>query len=307
MATVWRRCKAKFNRPLGSAPLETCTTHESTPRLPYDVMEIIISYLIHDVEALRACSLACHSWNTIAVPHLQHILTTLTLRRETPSFTDDNLNPPSARDMLRPLSKLHELGLIPLVKEIRIEQWGGAGSWFVPKTFSRSDLRYFSAFTNVHTLKFRGVEINRFIPGIEKYFKHFSPTLRSIALFNPYCTPRQLSHFLSLFSNLDDVEIWYGRGCLSNTRISDAGLVSVSAPKLRGRLALRDFRWVETWTDLITSCGGLRFRHMDLRESTTCTPVLLEACAGTLETLRIKVADGSAGEHLHVGWSVNPS
>jgi len=291
MVTIWHRCKAKVNRLLGNAPLVTRTIHESACRLPYDIVEIIIAHLIHDLETLKACSLTCHSWNTVAVPHLQH---TLTLRRDTPSFTGDGLNPPSARDKLRPLSKLHEFGLMPLVKEIRIEQWCGAGSWFVPQTFSRSDLRYFSAFANVHTLKFRGVEINRFIPGVENYFKHFSPTLRSIALFNPYCTPRQLSYFLSVFSNLDDVEIWYGRGCLSSTTTSNTELVSSSTPKLRGRLALRDFRWVDTWTDLIASCGGLRFRHMDLRESTSCTPVLLEACAGTLETLRFKVADGSA-------------
>ena len=267
-------------------------------------MEIIIAYLIYDLETLKACSLTCHSWNIAAVPHLRH---TLTLRRNIPSFIGDGLNPSSARDKLKPLSKLHRFGLIPLVKEIRIEQWCGAGSWFIPQAFSRSDLRYFSAFTNVHTLRFRGMEINRFIPGIKNYFEHFSPTLRSITLFNPYCTPRQLSHFLSIFSNLDDIEIWYGRGCLSNTATSDEDLVPFSAPKLRGRLALRDFRWVETWTDLISSCGGLRFRHMDLRESTSCIPVLSEACAGTLETLRFKVVDWSASEYSRASPFADPS
>ena len=188
-------------------------------------------------------TLTCHSWNIAAVPHLRH---TLTLRRNIPSFIGDGLDPPSARDKLKPLSKLHRFGLIPLVKEICIEQWCGAGSWFIPQAFSRSDLRYFSAFMNVHTLRFRGMEINRFIPRIKNYFEHFSPILRSITLFSPYCTPRQLSHFLSIFSNLDDIEIWYGRGSLSNTATSDEDLVPFSAPKLRGRLALRDFRWVET-------------------------------------------------------------
>ena len=309
VATVWHLCRDKIDRLLSitlasSTPPETRTAHESTCRVPYDIVEIIIAQLIHDVKTLKACSLACRSWNIVTIPYLQH---TLTLRSDAPSHTGDALKPPSARDKLRPLSRLHGLGLMPRVKEIRIEQWCGTGSWFVPQAFGRSDLRYFSAFTNVHTLKFRGVEINRFTPRIERYFKHFSPTLRSITLFNPFCTPRQLSHFLSLFSNLDDVEIWYGRGCLSNTPTSDTELVSLSVPSLRGRLALREFRWVETWTDLITLCGGLRFRHMDLSGSTNCTPVLLEACAKTLETLRIKVADGSASKYLCLGLSVNLS
>ena len=259
-------------------------------------MEIIITHLVHNINSLKACSLACCSWNTIVVPHLWH---TLTLRRDTPSFANQGLDALSTCDRLQPLSKLHELGLIPLMKEIQIEQWCGAGSWFIPQRFSRCDLRYFSAFTNVHTLKFRGVEINRSIPKIKNYFEHFSPTLRSITLVNPYCTPRQLSHFISLFSNLDDVEIWYGRGCLTNTTVSDADLVPFSAPKLVGRLVLRDFRWVETWTDLVASGGGLQFRHLDLRRSTSCTPVLFEACSGTLETLRINVADGSSSKWFH--------
>ena len=293
METVWRRCKAKVDRLPGNTPSETCTAHESTCHLPYEIVDIIIAHLAHDLETLKACSLACHSWYTVAVPHLQH---TLILRRDTPSFTHGELNPLSTRDKLRPLAELHELGLSPLVKEIQVDQWRGAGSWFVPQTFSRRDLRHFSAFTNVHTLKLRGVEINRFVPGFEHYFEHLSPTLRSITLFNPYCTPQQLSHFLSLFPNLDNVEIWHGRGCLCNTAIPNSKLVPFSTPKLGGRLALRDFRWAETWTYHITSCGGLRFRHMDLWESTSCAPVLLEACAQTLETLRFQVADGSVSK-----------
>ena len=37
---------------------------------------------------------------------------------------------------------------MPLIKEIRVER---KGIWFMPQAFSRRDLRYFSAFENVHT------------------------------------------------------------------------------------------------------------------------------------------------------------
>jgi len=164
--------------------------------------------------------------------------------------------------------------------------------WFSPQAFSHRDLCYFSAFVNVHTLDLQYPEIHRFMPGVEHYFRYFSQTLQSIILFSPQCTPRQLSHFLSLFSNLDNIEIWgWGTHTYLPVPTSDMQLVPFSAPKLRGRLILCDFRLVETWTYLITSCG-LWFRHMDLRKSENCAPVLLEACAKTPEMLQVDATNG---------------
>jgi len=156
-------------------------------------------------------------------------------------------------------------------------------------TFGRRSLRYFSAFANVHTLELRYPGIYRFIPGIEQHFGHFSPTLRSTILLCPHCTPQQLSHFLSLFSNVDNIEIW-GTAEYTDALTLEKQFVPFSVPELRGRLALCNFHWVETWTHLTASCG-LRFRYMDLRKSADCVPVLLEACAETLETLVFNVMD----------------
>lgn len=155
--------------------------------------------------------------------------------------------------------------------------------------FGSRELRHFSAFTNVQRLKLERVDIFRFFPEVARYFGQFSPTLQSIALFAPHCTPRQLTYFLSLFSNLDDIEI---RGFSLPLKTSPCGeLVPVSAPKLRGRLVVASFREVEIWEDLIASCDGLRFRAMDLRMVGGCAPVLLEACSETLETLRFFPVD----------------
>ena len=268
------------------------TTHESTCRVPYEVVEIIIAHLTHDVNALKACSLTCRSWHIVAVPHIQH---TLILGR--------GVHP----SRLRPLRTLHALGLMHFVKEIRVEQWGSVNSWFVPQEFSPRDLQYFSSFANVHTLKLQNMEIDRFIAGIQRYFGHFSPTLRSITLYDPCCIPRRLTYFLSLFPNLDDVEILRNSAPTSYGIIPDAELVPFSAPKLRGRLTLYDFGWIETWTYMITSYGGLRFRHMDLRGSTRCVPTLLEACADTLETLQLYTAYAPFSEWSCTGQSKDSS
>ena len=286
------------NRLLGNAPPDIRTAHESTCRVPYEIVEMIITHLISDLDALKACSLTCRSWCTVVVSHLSvsHLYHTVTLKTESYRPIYNRLDSSYTRDQLWLLSRLHGLGLAPIVKEIRVGQphHRREGRWFAPQTLGYRGLKCFSAFANVHTLKLQELEIYRFIPGIERYFEHFSPTLRSITLFNPHCTPRQLSHFLSLFSNLDDVEIWGPCTPYPDTTIPDTELVSLSAPKLRGRLTLNRFHWVETWTRLIASCGGLRFRYMDLCSSTDCAPVLLDACAETLETLRFD-ATGSLG------------
>jgi hypothetical protein len=275
MRTVWHQGQANINRLLDNAPPETRTTRTPTCNLPYEIVEMIIAHIARDFDALKTCSLTCRSWYTAAVPHLHR---TLTLTK---------------RGKLKPLSRLHRLGLMPLIKEIRVEQ---KGAWFMPHAFSRRDLGYFSAFANVRTLKFEYFEIPRFMPGIDSYFGHFSPTVQSIMLLQPFCTPRQLSLFLTLFPNLDDITIQRISTSPPNTTILDTEFFPFSTPRLRGRLALLGFDSVETWTHLIALGGDLRFRYMDLCRVGGCAPVLFEACAETLETLRFYATDPLVGE-----------
>jgi hypothetical protein len=291
MRIVWRQGKANINHLLGNPPPETHTAHAPACRLPYEIMEMIVAH-ITDLDDLKEFSLTCRSWYIAAVPHLHH---TITLKEEMPLTTRGEPKPFSHL-----LSQLHRLGLIPLVKEVRVVQ--RHDKWFTPRLFSRHDLHYFSAFASVHTLRLENLDISLFIPGFERYFGHFSPTLRSIAFFNAACPPRQLSHFLSLFPNLDDITI-YGSTPPPDPTIPETELVPLSTPRLRGRLVAYNFQSVETWTRLITVGGGLRFHHMELWKVGGCVPVLFEACAETLETLRFRVAGASVGEQLSVGLS----
>ena len=257
--------------------------HESTsliPResiypLPHELVVMIVAYLAHDIRSLKAFSLTCRSWYIAAVPLIHHTLA-LNLAGGCVVY----------RSLLEPISKLHELDLIHLVRAIQVTQEPGLGWWFLPQSFTGLDLHHFSALANVHTLKIQCLEIYRFIPDIGHYFGHFPQTLRSLTLWQPYCTPQQLSHFLSLFSNLDDVGIRNAQAYASNPIGPDVELVQFSTPKLQGRLALYGSPSVEIWSHVIASCGGIRFRHMDLRMSAGCAPILFNACADTLETLR---------------------
>lgn len=289
MMSKWHRSKAKISFLLRNAHPKMRPVHESSCRLPFETIEMIISYLARDAGTLKACSLTCRSWYTVVVPHIHH---TIVLKEKTPGVSHGQLDS---------LSGLHERGRMPLVREIVIDQRSTDG-WFAPRAFSPKDLRYFSAFANVQVLKIRGMNISRFTPNIKRYFEHFSPTLRSITLSYPICSPRQLVHFLSLFPNLDHIDI--RQPFPSSARFSDAELVPFPRSKFQGQLKLCGFHLSETWVHLNAACGGLRFRSMDLRDVADCTPVLLEACAGTLESLRFYVTD-DPGESL-TGLSMNP-
>jgi len=258
-----------------SYPSPSETWNQQPCRPPYEIVEAITAHITRNLDTLKACSLICRTWYLAAVPHLHR---TLIL---------SDMKPDKSHAKLKPLPKLHELDLTTFVKEIQVWQ-GSNEDWFIPQAFSPNDLSYFSAFANVESLVLRNMDISRFIPDIQRYFEHFAPMLQSITLHTPHCTPRQLSHFLSIFSNLDDVHIHFPERPF-NTSAPDTKLIPLSSPKLRGRLELSGFRWVETWTDLIASCDGLRFRHVDLHHPTGCAPILLGACAETLETLQFLV------------------
>lgn len=277
---IWHRGKATVNRVLRNAPPKIRRTGESTFRLPYEIVEAITAHLTFDFDlaTLKACSLTCRSWYALVLPYIHH---TLFLGEEECKIPRDNL---------RQLSRLHKLGLAPFVREILVKQGDWDENWFIPRTFKNHDFRCFSAFNNIQVLKIQRLDIRNFMPHIKSYFEQFSPTLRSIALFSPsYIPPQQLSYFLSLFPNLDDINITYFRPLVYP--YSDDELVPFSAPKLRGDLTLRASCSVEIWLYLIAASGGLRFRYMELYRVGDCAHMLLEECAGTLETLKFHMSD----------------
>ena len=224
---LWHGTKSKISQLVRHTFANTRTTDESACRLPHEIVEMIIAHLIDDLNILKSCSLTCRSWYPVVVPHICH---TLLLGDDHHGF----LEPKEPSRFCDHLSKLHGRGLMPLVNEIRVRQ--GHPSWFVPRAFGSRDLRCFSAFTNVQTLSIQHLDICSFVPGIEHYFEQFSPTLRSISLFQPiYLTDRELPYFLSFFPNLDDIDISKPYLPVSSP---GAALAPFSAPKLRGRLVL---------------------------------------------------------------------
>jgi len=231
---------------------------------------MIISCLVYDARSLLVCSMTCYSWYIAAVPHLHHTLTT------------DNID--SKYSWPRPLRKSYELGLLPFVNQFRIRLKHGAK--FTPRQLTGYTLRYFSALTNLQELGIDNLQVFEFMPKIRQCFGHFSSTLRFLALKDPKGSCRQILYFIGLFPNLQDLKLHY---CLPEDEeesTADATLIPLSIPPLRGRLTLVSFTRENLMRDMITLFGGLRFSCLDIFR-VEFVRLILDACAETLETLRL--------------------
>ena len=271
---VWHRTLARIRRThSGGASTETSTIRSSpATRLPLEVVEIIMAYLTYDTRSLHACSLICYSWYIAAVPRLHHTLTIYTFS-EDPKFLWPG-----------PLRHVHTLGLLSLVKELRVHGNNDNRAGLSPKLLNRCTLPRFSALTNVRELKIEYLDIPNFMPRILQNFRHFLPTVRSLILREPRGSHRQIIYFLGLFQHLEDVGLNYDWSRVLEEQTDDLALIPPFIPPLRGWLIMTCFGGVSLLKDMIDLFGGIRFRYVGLYD-VGGTQLLLDACAKTLETL----------------------
>ena len=246
-------------------------------------MELIVSYLIRDTHTLIACSLTCYSWYIAAVPHIHRFLTTDDGPLPGPTEKGKHLWP-------TPLRNTYKLGLLPFVKRLRIRTNHNPPNHFTPEKLSGRTLRYFSALTNVQELGIDDLTVPSFVEDIQQCFGHFAPTLQFLALKEPRGSYREILYFIGLFPNLQDLKLCYRLPMEERESETGGHLVPLSVPPLSGRLTLTCFTKKKFVEDMITLFGGLRFRCMDLFR-VDCVRLLLDACAGTLETLRLYPTD----------------
>jgi len=276
---MWYRSQARIRKMRSANASSEAPTTRSPPaiEIPLEIVEMIIVHLIYDTPSLLACSLTCYSWYIAAVTHLHHTLTIQTHPR-----------PWSPRERMwpRPLVHLRELGLLPLVKKLHIHPQSRciAMSGFSPEKFHQ-----LSALTNLQELGIEHLNISECILKFRRHFGHFLPTLRSLTLRQPKCSRRQIIYFIGLFQHLEDLKLVFSSIPGLNFQEEPADepmLTPYFTPPLRGRLTMRFSEEVEFLKDMISIFDGLRFHYMDLIQ-VDGTRLLLDACAGTLETLRL--------------------
>jgi hypothetical protein len=102
-----------------------------------------------------------------------------------------------------------------------------------------------------------------------------------------------------MFKHLEDLKLLYDRVDSQGEPADDPTLVPPFIPPLRGRLTVTCFTRVGILKDMVELFGGIRFRYMDLF-NVVGTRLLLDACAETLETLRLYPRD-PRGKELSLG------
>ena len=235
---TWPLARIQKMRSGGISP-ETSEAHNSpVSRLPLEVVEMIIAYLIDDKRSLCACFMTCRSWYIAAVPHLHRTLTVnnwSTFRKYRWPYY---------------IRHMYMLGLLPFVKEFRF--YGGA---FSPKLLSHSILRKISALTNVHDLEIQNLEIPKFMPKIQRYVRNFLPTVRSLILRGPQGSYRQVIYFIGLFEYLQDLELSYYSSDPLGGPVDDPTLIPALVAPLQGRLRMERIHGARLLKDMVDVFG----------------------------------------------------
>ena len=242
-------------------------------RLPQEVIDMIISHLIHDTHSLLTCSITSRSWRVAAFPHLHRHLET-----HTSTFWDKKTEWP------RPLQRASKVGWLPFITRLFIRGDQCISGEFSPNLFDHKTQHEFSTLTGVRELYIANLDIPSFISTIQQYFGQFSPTVRSLTLIRPRGTHRQIVFFIGLFQHLRDLELHLDRYHHTRESWGDPAPVPPFVPPLRGRLIASQI-WGDGLAEaMIDLFGGVRFRRMDLG-GTDATQGLVYACANALEEL----------------------
>ena len=242
---------------------------------------MIIAHLTYDMHSLHTCTMTCHSWYIVAVPHLHHTLVapTCSLHKGKESAWPESL-------LYR-----HKLGLLPLVRLFWVREDGPNCVKFSPKLFNHKILCQFSSLINVQELRIDNLDLPSFMPSIRQYFGHFLPTVHCLFLREPHGSRRQILYFIGMFQHLEDLGLLYDRGRFQNGPENDPTLIPPFAPPLRGGLTVTCLTGVDLLKDMIDLFGGIRFRCMNLL-GVGGIRLLLDACARTLETVMLYPTDG---------------
>jgi hypothetical protein len=250
--------------------------HPQPSFLPPEIVEMIIFHLTDDNKTLKACAATCIIWHNVVTPHLHRTLTLWS------NFFVPDGNGNARRN---PLPILHQLGLLSLVKELQFSGTFPVVHWVTPAIFHSRNMRFLLTMENLRELRIADLDFSGFPTGLGECLGHFSPTVRSVVLRRPNGTRRQLLDFFRLFPTLDDVEVLNYSVRWEGDEVLDDQLVPMSGG-LRGQLTLHSFGEEVLFEDMVVAFGGMRFASMDLR-NVRGIQSLVEACAHTLETLRI--------------------
>ena len=270
--------------------------------LPLELVDEILGYLLDDLGALKACSLACkclfgatrpliHQRLRLApkpyrVAHPKPKLSLFSRRKRGPEASE-------------PLIDQGRLVLLRYTRHLTLEiQRGSLG----PREI-QEHLPHLRSITKLHTLTLDAFRASLFIPMFDECFGIFAHTLRHLDIRDACATEQQLLYIVCQFPLLEDLTI-----------VSPAGGVShpghlvptiTQSPPLRGRLFLAQTYPRELFEGLAALPGGLHFRSLELFWCGDPRAVLA-ACGHTVTSISYlwyswDSTSGESSPSIHVG------
>ena len=124
------------------------------------------------------------------------------------------------------------------------------------------------------------LDVPKFTATLRRYFRHFLPTVRPLALREPGGSRRQIIYFLGLFRRPEDFKLHYDVVDYWEEPVDVLTLTPPFGPPFGGRLMMTCFTRVDVLKDMIRLFRGIRFHSMDTFNVYEIR-LLFDACAET--------------------------
>jgi hypothetical protein len=252
--------------------------------LPRELVDMILSYLRADWDALVSCSLTCRGFLSSArrvIHERLHVAGPRTL----PSITKLTkwcwiYN----QRYFRILSLADDADLVQYTRHLIVE----AGQILTPRSL-RPYLPSFHKYVWLTSLTLTRFDPTPFLPVFDRHFYHLSQSLRSLNLISPQGSPDAMREFLSRFRNLDDLEFDPVPKPPRRPQRHQPSLIPRHwFTSLAGTLRIlnTDSRRASALEPLLRFPGGLHFRSLQFACSAGIdTAGIVGKCSSTLESV----------------------
>jgi hypothetical protein len=254
--TLWFMCKHLIRKVNPDRP---GVNKAGCVRLPQEIVDYIVDHISGDRSTLFACTHLSRTWRIAARTHLYRTFK-----------VSDSAG-------FKTVDDLQKIGVIHLVRKIlAIRKANQADLSLPPKALTR-----LNALTHLQELDLRFLDLGDLLLGLHEHCNVLRSTIRTLVLYYPTGSIRQIVCFISLFPNLENLAV----GGIDTVDTDDSQVPVIKcSPPLTGRLGLSGISNQEFIHELASAQNGIRFRTVDLR---FCQEVqeIIDGCAGSMEKL----------------------
>ena len=250
-------------------------------RLPQELVDEILGYLLYDLTALKACSPTCKHLFGATRPHIHQRLVCFYSRSK-----------PKGRSLRRrkslpgafeQLVDVDRLGVLRYTQHLAFKMKYGSPD----PPFNLRDLQeylhHLQSITKLDSLALDTFRVPPYTPGFNERFGVFTDTLRHLDMRRAKGAERDFLSFICQSPLLEDLTIVSPAGGLVVHRGRPAPTITQSPP-LRGKLALVQALSGRLSDGLASFPGGLNFRSLELSQCEHPEAVLA-ACGHTATSI----------------------